>query len=86
MSESKLKRVIVATTVGAVLLVVVLFSIMVYQLIAIQVTNNRISHLKQTITEYEEMIASGEDTIKARSTREWIEREARQLGYEYTNS
>ncbi len=83
MNESKLKRIIVATTVGAVMLLVMLLSIMVFQLISIQVKNNEIAYLKEQIALYEQMTIDGEETIEARSTREWIEREARRLGYNY---
>lgn len=83
MSETKLKRLIVATTVGAVLLVVVLVSIMVYQLISIRVENNRIEKLEERITAYEKLIADGELTIEERSEYEWLVREARKLGYEF---
>ena len=86
MSETKLKRLIVSVTVGAVMLVVILLLIMTYQLISIGVTKNRIEQLEKKIAEYEVLIESGEDTIEARSMREWIEREARLLGYEYGNS
>ena len=35
------------------------------------------------IAEYDELYASGEDTLQARSKRLWIERRARELGYVY---
>ena len=73
MSETKLKRLIVATTVGAVLLVVVLVSIMVYQLISIRVENNRIEKLEERIVAYEKLIADGELTIEERSEYERIQ-------------
>ncbi len=81
MTEEKAKRLIVAGTVGAVALVVVLVIVMVYQLISIGVKRNKINELEARIAEYNRLIESGEDTIKARSEARWIEREARELGY-----
>ena len=83
MSELKLKKLIVAITVGAVLLVVILSSIMVYQLISIRAENKRIEKLELKIAEYKKLIENGEFTIKERSDYEWLKREARKLGYEF---
>ena len=84
MTEAKAKKMIVATTVGAVLLLVILVSIMVYQMISIKTEQTRIAHLKDQIKKYERLIETGEETIEIRQMREWIEREARKLGYSYT--
>ena len=84
-SEEKAKRLIVAGTVGAVLLLVILLSVMVYQLISIGVKNNKIAIYNQKIAEYEALSAEGEETKEARSMRMWIEREARRLGLKYQN-
>ncbi len=83
MAETKAKKLIVASTVGAVLLLFILVSIMVYQMISIQVKKNRIEYLEGQIAKYEMLTEQGKDTIEARSMREWIEREARKLGYRY---
>ena len=84
MTESKAKRLIVASTVGAVLLLFILVSIMVYQMITINVKENRIEYLKGQIAKYESLIEKGEQTYQTRSMREWIEREARKLGWRYS--
>ena len=84
MTETKAKRVIVASTVGAVLLLFILVTIMVYQMISIGVKKNRIEYLEGQIEKYEILTKQGEETIEARSMREWIEREARKLGYRYS--
>lgn len=83
MDQTKAKRLIVACTVGAVLLLVILVSVMVYQLISIGKYQRDIEHLNEQIALYESKIAEGEDTYEVRSQRWWIEREARRLGYEY---
>ena len=84
MTETKAKRVIVASTVGAVLLLFILITIMVYQMITIQVKKNRIDYLESQIAKYEMLTEQGLQTIETRSMREWIEREARKLGYRYS--
>ncbi len=57
---------------------------MAYQMISIKVKENRIAYLKGQITKYEQLILQGEETVEIRSMREWIEREARKLGYSYS--
>ncbi len=81
MTESKAKRMIVALTVGAVLLLVCLLSVLIYQLIAIGKQEKELADLNAKIELYHQMIEDGEDTLEVRSTRQWIIREARQLGY-----
>ena len=53
-------------------------------MISIKVKEERISHLKGQISKYEQLIEQGEETVEIRSMREWIEREARKLGYKYS--
>lgn len=81
MTEEKAKRLIISTTVGAILLLFMLISVMVYQLIAIRVENNKKAELESKIIEYNRLIESGEDTLEARSTKAWIIMRARELGY-----
>jgi hypothetical protein len=83
MTESKVKRMIVALTVGAVFLLVTLLSIMVYLMISIKVEEERIDYLKQKTAEYILLKEQGEETIEQRTMREWIEREAKKLDYYY---
>lgn len=83
MTEAKLKKIIVATTVGAVLLLIVLLSIMVYQLISIKVQKDKEEYLERKIAEYEALIEEGELIMEERSTEEWLVRAARHLGYVY---
>ena len=70
-----------AITVGAVMLLVILLSVMINQLISIDVKQKELAKLNEKIAEYKTLIERGEDTIEVRSTRQWIIREARQLGY-----
>ena len=85
MTEEKAKKVIVATTVGAVLLLVILLAIMAYQMISIKVKENRIAYLESQYQAYTKLVAKGEETLEIRSMREWIEREARKLGLNYSD-
>lgn len=81
MNESKLKRIVAALTVGAVLLLVILLSIMVYQLVSISVRNKQIEALRAEIASYEKMIEDGEIENDIREDDWWKERRARELGY-----
>ncbi len=81
MTESKAKRLIVALTVGAVLLLVCLLSVWIYQLVAINLKEKQLAEINAEIEIYQELIKEGENTIEVRSSRQWIIREARQLGY-----
>ncbi len=81
MTEEKAKKLIVASTVGAVLLLFILISVMVYGIIALNHERQKGKLLEQKITEYNRLIKEGEDTLEARSLRAWIEMRARELGY-----
>ena len=81
MDQNKAKRLIIATTVGAVLLLVVLVIILCYQFISISVYNNRIATINAMIAECDAKIAEGEDVIAKMKEKEWIIYEARKLGY-----
>lgn len=83
MTESKRKRIVVACTVGAVLLVVMLAFVMVYQLISMKIMDNKLSELNSAIAYYEQLIEEGTDTYEARSTLNWIKMRAYELGYEF---
>lgn len=86
MTEAKTKRLIVASTVGAVLLVIILVSIMLYQLITINNERKSLAELNEKIAYYEQLIEEGEDTFEVRKLRWWIEHRALELGYEYKGS
>lgn len=83
MTESRFKKLVISATIGAVLLLVILLSVLVYQLVSIKAYKDKEAELNLAIAEYKQIIAQGEDTIEARSKRWWIERRARELGYIY---
>lgn len=80
-SEEKQKRLIVAATVGAVMLFVILLCVMTWGMARSLTYKRDIKNLEKAIAEYEMLIAEGKDTIEARKSAIWIEREARRLGY-----
>lgn len=65
---------------------VILVMVMIYQLISIKVHQDKIAHLEEQIEIYNQLVAEGEETVEKRSMREWIEREARKLGYTYMDN
>ena len=79
-TEEKAKRLIVACTVGAVLLVLILLVVMVYQLISIGVHNNRIKYYEEQIAIYNQMIEDGASDKELFIQERWIEKEALELG------
>lgn len=83
MTDSKFKKIIVALTVGAVILMFFLCSFLAYQLVAIKNERSRSDELTNKIIEYNKLIEEGEDTLQTRSMRWWIERRAREIGYIY---
>ncbi len=83
MPEAKFKRLVVALTAGAVILIIFLLSMMIYQLAEIGVQNRKKEELKAEIAEYNRLISDGKDELELRSTRLWIERRARELNYSY---
>ncbi len=81
MDESKAKRLIIAGTVGAVVLAVILLIVMIYQLIAIGVKNNKIDQINQRIAELDLLIENSENKKEAIKEKNWIIYEAQKLGY-----
>ncbi len=83
MSEEKFKRVVVASTVGAVLLLVILLSVMIYGIVKIIVTNKKIDELDNLVAYYNGL----SDEIKEQryyvGLKDYIEQEAKKLGYRY---
>ena len=84
MDQSKFRKIVIASTVTAVILLVTLLSVMVYQLVSIFTYKNAIAELEREIAAYEQMIDETGDTIETRSKRWWIEWRARELGYIYS--
>ena len=80
LSEEKARRLIVAGTVGAVLLAVILLTVMIYQMISMSIYKKRIENYNDQIAYYKQLIEKGESQKETYALRWWIESEARALG------
>lgn len=80
MTEAKFKRVIVALTVGAVILLVTLLSIMIYQLIEIASEKKKEAEYNQSIERLIYLNQIADKTMEQRQEYEWIVQRARELG------
>ena len=81
MTEAKLKKVISAVTVGAVMLLVMLSAVLVYQLVSIKVKRNQIAELENRIAYYNQLTEEERLENQYRYELDWIENRARELGY-----
>ncbi len=64
MTQEKMRKVITACVCAATVLLVFLLGFLVYQLVTINVLNNRIEATKSDIAYYEEKIAEGKDDLE----------------------
>lgn len=80
MEKEKYSRTINALKFGAVLLLVILLGILIYQLVSLKIYKNDVNELKDKIAYYNTLTETERETIEARSTLEWIEQRARELG------
>ncbi len=81
MNEEKFKRVVIASTVGAVLLLVILISVLVYQLIAIGVQKKKEEELIAKYEEYNKLTDEEKAKLEAVNSYWYIVQEAREMGY-----
>ena len=79
----KFKKVVVASIVGAIMLIVVLVSVILYQVITMSQYVREKNALLDEITKLERLIDENADEALIRQTKEWIEDRARELGYKY---
>lgn len=77
----KSKRVHNALKVGAIVLLVVLLALLIYQVVAIIVTKNKYDELVDKIAYYQELVLEGTEKEEIYKTEEWIKQRARELGY-----
>ena len=83
LTEEKAKKLVVAGTVGAVLLAAILVMLLIYQVSSMISYKARIDHYNEQIAYYEQLIEKGESEKETFMLRKWIEREARSLGLVY---
>ncbi len=79
MKEEKFKRIVIGSTVTAVILLVFLVVFMVYQIISVSEKKNLEQELREQIALYQEIIATSEDDIEIYKSRMWLEMAARKL-------
>lgn len=84
--DEKFKRLIVALTVGAVVLLSVLIVLMCYQLIKIGVENRRKAELNAKIAELQVLKEDGEKELEYLRTKDAIERLAYLYGLDYPDN
>jgi cell division protein FtsL len=80
MEEQKLKRVRNAGIVGAILLIVILLSVLIFQLVKIGNEKRELSELQDAIKNYQQLTDEERTSTENMNTREWIEQRARELG------
>lgn len=85
MDESKLKRIVGASVVTAVILVVLLSAVLIYQLLAISTQRKKIRELETQISAYEQLNDEARSSIEGRSQKWWIIQRARELGYKFAD-
>ncbi len=83
MNESKFKRLVAAATATAVILLVILIGVLVYQLAAINRERTLQREYDTAIAEYQRMIDDKEEINDIKKQRWYIEKIARELGYYY---
>lgn len=81
MTEDKFKRIVIAATVGAVLLMFILVSVLVYQLIAIGGQKRREEELIAKYEEYNRLTDEEKAKLDAVNSYWYIIQEAREMGY-----
>ena len=85
MTENKFKKVVAASIVGAIMLIVILVSVLIYQVATLSSGAKKINELETQIKVYQQLILENKDEEEIRETKEWIEERARELGYKYPN-
>lgn len=84
MTEEKRNRLIAALTVNAILLVVILVAVCIYQLVAIVNLNNIKKEVQSQITAYETAIEKNEKTLEYYQSREGLLDKAYEYGFVFS--
>ena len=83
MTQKKFERIVVSTTVGAILLLVTLVMVLVYQLITMKIESDKKADFDAKLAYYNQLIEEGNDTLETRQLDKWLEMRAQELGYVY---
>ena len=84
-ADGKFRRIVVALTVGAVVLLSLLVILMCYQMIKIGVERGKKAELNAKIAELTELTGEKDKELEYLRTEKAIERLARELGYHYAD-
>ena len=85
MTENKFKKVVVASIVGAIMLIVILVSVILYQVITMSGYAKKKNELDAEIARYEKLLDENATEEEIRQTEMWIIERARELGYMFPN-
>ena len=80
MKEEKFKRIVIGSTVAAVVLLVFLIVFMIYQLVSVSQKRSLEQELIEQIALYEQMAEDKAGDISIYKDRVWLEMAARKLG------
>ena len=83
MPENKLKRMIVGVTIAGTLLLVVLFSVIIYQFVSMGVKSHQIDKMQEEIESFEQIKDKLGEDLEWYTTDEYKEWIARTHGYVY---
>lgn len=81
MTEQKRNKIVAAVTVNVILLIVILASIVIYQVVQICVINKRKSEIEKEIKEFEQLIQQNEDALEYWERYEYLMAKALEYGY-----
>lgn len=86
MNDAKRNKIIVASTVGAVMLVLILAFVLTFQIVSIIIAKKQLNEYKQAEQEYLENIEQAELTLSERRGETWVVMRAKELGYKLPGS
>ena len=84
MSESKMRRLVAASTAAAGVVLFILLAVLVYQIVGLASRKRAITQLDAEQKRLEQMISETEEETRRALTEKMREYEARRRGYEYT--
>ena len=83
MTEQKLKKITIASTVTAVVLLAVLLFVLAFQIISIIVKKNELKKYDEQIIEYNKLISEKSEELDIYQADWKIQARARELGYKF---
>lgn len=86
MSEQKRNKIVAAVTVNVILLIVILASVVIYQIVQISIINRRKYEIEQEIKYYEQLIQQGGDNLEYWQSYQYLINKALEYGYVYKPS